>query len=259
MGAYRTADDAEVLEAPTREGLLRLEVAPRHVALALRAVQVAITDEFVTITERLRRRIKRRSERLGGPLVVARDVPREDVGLWLEVEPGTVRRIFGAAPHDLIAADGLSALRALDRLSGRLRQVLGPHGRGARRAWEIGPGLDKVLVVEHDDHIVVYARRLFRDRARRVVEVHADGTVIIPRASRTWPHRATGEDRFRIHERWGVTVTGDLLRFIDRAGNDLGQVAFHWIEPEDRLELARRFGDYIERGRAAAEPVMISS
>lgn len=239
--AFRTSDDAEVLEAPTREGTLRLEVAPRHVALALKAVQVAITDEFVTVTERIRRKVKRYSERLGGPLVVARDVPHDDVGLWLQVAPNAVRRIFGAAPHDLYASDGLGALRSLDRLYGRLRQVLAPHSRGARRAFEVGKGLDKALVVYYEDRLVCFARRLFHGSADRVVEVHADGTVVIP--------GRRSELRFRIAERYHVAVTGDFIRFIDRAGNDLGRIHLPWLFPEDRKELARRFGEEVERDR----------
>jgi hypothetical protein len=207
----------------------------------LRAVQVAITEEFVTITERVRKKVKRYSERLGGNLVVARDVPHYDVGLWLEVEPNAVRRIFGAAPHDLYASDGLGALRSLDKLYGRLRQVLSPHARGVRRAFEVGRGLDKVLVIDFDDRVIVYVRRLFRDAAQRLLEVHADGTIVIPGRH--------GDQKFRIRERYGVTVTGDLIRFIDRAGNDLGHVAIHWVDPEDRQELARRFGEVVERQR----------
>ncbi len=237
--AFRTSDDAEVMEAPTREGVLRLEVAPRHVALALRAVQVAITEEFVTVTEKVRKKVKRYSERLGGTLIVARDVPHYDVGLWLEIAPNAVRRIFGAAPHDLYAVDGLGALRSLDRLYGRLRQALSSHAKGARRAFEVGHGLDKVLVVDFDDHIVVYARRLFRDLARRVLEVHADGTIVIPGRG--------GDQRFQVHERHLITVTGDFVRFIDRAGNDLGRVHLPWLFPEDRRELARHFGEVVER------------
>lgn len=247
MGAFRIAEGAEILEAPTQAGTLRLEVAPRHVVLALRATQVAITEEFVTITDRLRRRVRRRSERLGGALVVARDVPHEDLGLWLEVEPHAMRQIFGTAPHDLIAPDGLSALRALDRLATRLRQVLARHARGARRGFEVGRGLDKVLITDHGDRMVVYARRLFRDQARRVCEVHADGTVLLPRRG--------GDLRFRICERYGVTVTGDFVRFMDPSGTDLGRVALPWIDPEDRLEVARRLGAMVERGAAqVAEP-----
>ena len=239
MGAFRIADGSEILEAQTREGVLRLEVAPRHVALALRALQVAITEEFVTITEQLRNKIRKTSERLCGALVVARDVPHEDLGIWLEVEPNGVRRIFGAEPHDLISDDGLSALRTLDKVSARLRQVLEPHARGARRAFEVGRGLDKVLVLDYGDRMVVYARRLFRPVARRVLELHAGGAVLLPGRH--------GDQRFAIRERFGFTVTGDYIRCIDRQGTDLGRVALPWIDPEDRQELARRFGEMVER------------
>jgi len=237
MGAFRTAEGFEVLEAQTREGVLRLEVAPRYVALALGAVQVAITEEFVTITETLRKKVRRSSERLAGTLVVARDVPHEDLGLWLEVGPDAQRRIFGAEPHDLISDDGLTALRALDRLAARLRQVLAPYAGGARRAFEVGRGLDKVLVLDHGDRLVGYGRRLFRDAARRVVEVHRDGTVLIPGRQ--------GDQKFTLRERFGVTVTGDFIRFIDREGTDLGRINLPWIDPEDRQELARRFGEMV--------------
>lgn len=239
MGAFRVAEGSEILEAQTRVGVLRLEVAPRHIALALRALQVAITEEFVTITEQLRKKIRRTSERLGGALVVARDVPHEDLGLWLEVEPNAVRRIFGAEPHDLISDDGLAALRALDKLAARLRQVLDPWSHGARRAFEVGRGLDKVLVLDYGDRMVVFARRLFRYAARRVLEVHAGGKVLLPGRH--------GDQRFAIDEKYGFTVTGDLVRCIDRQGTDLGRVALPWIDPEDRQELARRFGEMVER------------
>lgn len=240
MGAFRTADGSEVLEAPTRHGPLRLEVAPRHVALALGPVQVAITSEFVTLTERLRNRVRKASERLAGAIVVARDVPHEDLGVWIEVERDAMRRIFGAEPRDLIADDGLAALRALDRLHARLRQVLPAQ---PWRAFEVGRGLDKVLVLDHGDRMVVFARRLFRDAARRVLEVHADGTVVVIGRQ--------GTERFVVRERYGVTVTGDYVRFIDPLGSDLGRVALPWIEPEDRLELARRFGAMVERANVS--------
>lgn len=248
MGAFRTAADGEVIEAPTQDGLLRLEVAPRHVTLAIRGVQIAITGEFVTVTQKLRNRIKRSSERLTGALVVARDVPHEDVGLWMEIAPGSMRRIFGVAPHDLIADDGLAALRALDRLAGRLRQVLQPYSNGARRAYEVGRGLDKVLLIDHVDRLSIHARRLFADHARRVATVHADGVIELPRRN----------GKFAVLDRYGVTVTGDLIRFLDPAGTDLGKVPLHWIAPEDRQEVARRIGEVVERGQrvdlAADEP-----
>lgn len=255
MGAFRTADGFEVLEAPVRDGRLRLEVAPRHVALS-RTVkdalwQLTITEEFVSLTHKTKSNVKRTSERLAGALEVARDVPHEDLGVWLEVGPSHMRRIFGAEPHDLIAEDGLAALRALDRLAQRLRQALTPYARGVWRAFEVGRGLDKVLVLDHGDRMVVYARRLFRDSARRVVELHADGTVLVPGRH--------GDATFKVGERYGVTVTGDFIRFIDRLGTDLGRVALPWIDPEDRLELARRFGEMVERGLPESPGLTVGS
>jgi len=235
MGAFRTADGAEVLEAPTREGVLRLEIAPRYTSLTAGATQVVVSDGFVTVTDTGKKKPRRASWRLGGGLIVARAIPREDLGIWLELSPGTMRRIFGVAPRDLYTDDGLDALRALDRLSAQLRQTLG----STRRAFEIGGGLDKVLVTDDGDTLVVHARRLFSDVAKNVLAVGADGTITIP--------RRRGDLRFRLHERFGVTVTGDLIRFIDREGTDLWQVALHWIFPEDREELARKLGDMIER------------
>ena len=241
MGAFRTADGSETLEAPTADGTLKLEVAPRHVTLDLAPRRLVITDEFLTITETHGKKVKRWSERVGGALVVARDVPCEDIGLWMELEPNALRRVFGAPPRDLISEDGLVALRALDRLTRRLRLALAPHAHGVRRGFEMGRGLDKVLVADHGEHLVVYARRLFGGVARRVLEVHTDGTIVLPGRA--------GDRKVTIRDKWGVTVHGDLVRFMQPDGTDLGQVALHWIDQEDREELARRIGEMVERNR----------
>lgn len=250
MVAFRDADGAEQLEAPTRLGRLRLDVAPRHVGLAVGPLAVTITDEFVTLEEQARRRPRRRSLRRTGPLVVARDVPHEDLGLWMVVGTagggGAMRRVFGVAPAELFAEDGLTALRALDRLSARLRQALSRPGDRARRAYEFGRGVDKVLVVDEGDALVVYARRLFGDVARRVGEVWADGTVVLP--------GRRDDRRVKVHHRFGFAVTGDHVRFLSPDGDDLGRLSLPWITSEDRLELARRFGEFIDGGRALDEP-----
>jgi hypothetical protein len=245
MGAFRTVDGAERLEAPIRDGTLHLEVAPRHVALSTRTHRVVVTDEYVAITDSSRKRVRQQVLRISGVLIAARDVPREDLGLWLELAPGEMRRIFGVAPRDLIADGGLDALRALDRLTARLRQALQPHARGIHRAHEIGRGHDKVLLADDEESLVLYARHLFGDRARRVCTVTADGTITLV--------RRRGDLRFQLHERFGVTVTGDQVRFIDPEGTDLGKVVLHWIFPEDRGEIARRLGDMIERQVSPSE------
>jgi len=276
--AYRD-DAADVCEAPTAEGTLRVEFAPRHVRLAVASRSIEISDAFATIIEHHRKRAakdKRTSIRIAGRVLVARDVPREGVGVWIEVEAegprAGMRRIFGVEPVNLLEPAGLTALAALDRLAQRLRLALAHLALDVRRAFEIGSpaagGLDKVLVVDHGDRWVVYARRLFRDRARFVMAIHDDGRIIVRDArstgaasgsSNAGPPRSegaapatekvppTGTREITVRSRYGITVVGDYIRFADPQGADLARVAIPWIGPEERLELARRIGQLIDR------------
>ena len=121
--AYRD-DTGDALEAPTAQGTLRVEVAPKQTKLAVGDRTLLISRRFATLVEHHKKtpaRDKRTSMELTGRLVIARDVPREDLGVWLEVEPGTpragMRRIFGVEPLSLLAPQGLEALAALDRLA----------------------------------------------------------------------------------------------------------------------------------------------
>lgn len=249
--AYR--DDAgDALEAPTADGVLRVELAPRAVKLAIGQRSLHLTDRVATIIEHHRRhpgRDRRTSLALAGRLVVARDVPHEDLGIWLEVDPASdgrsgMRRIFGVEPVNLLEPAGLGALAALDRLAHQLRLALAELAGDIRRAIEIGRGLDKVLVADHGDRIEVYARRLFRDRARCAMAIHEDGRIVIPE----------GKQRREIvvRSRFGVTVWGDNIRFADPDGTDLAKVSIPWIAPEDRRELARRIGQLVDHEQAGA-------
>jgi hypothetical protein len=236
---YRADAGAEVLEAPVRQGLLRLEVAPRHATLVVGDQHVVVAEEFVTLTELQRKKPRKRSLRLGEQrLVMARSVPLEELGLWYERSPGIVRRIFGIQPLELVDDAALRAWRALDLLAARLREILRRHADGVVRAIELGSGADRVLGLDFGNRQVFYQRPLFREDPRRSLEVHADGTVLVPRR---------GKDlRISCTSRFGITVKGDYLRFADPTGLDLAQVAFPWITPEDRHELARRLGDLIQ-------------
>lgn len=275
--AYRD-DAADVCEAPTAEGTLRVELAPRHVRLAVANRSIEISDAFVTIIEHHRKHAakdKRTSLRITGRVIVARDVPRDDIGVWVEVERegprAGIRRIFGVEPVNLLEPGGLTALGALDRLAQRLRHALAHLALDVRRAFEIGSpaagGLDKVLVVDHGDRWVVYARRLFRDRARFVMAIHDDGRILVrdgrgpgplpgsPAAGPTPgddPPPPAGEPiagtrEITVRSRHGITVVGDFVRFADPQGVDLARVSIPWISPEDRLELARRIGQLVDR------------
>lgn len=247
--AYR--DDAgDVCEAPTSEGVLRADLAPRHLRLAVASRSLEVSDAFVTAALHHRRRPardRRASLRIAGRLIVARGVPREGIGIWVEVSPegrAGFRRVFGVEPVSLLEPDGLTALGALDRLAQRVRHELDDRAPDVVRAVELGSpasgGLDMVLVLEHADHCAVYARRLFRDRARLVIRAHADGRIELPEA-------APGGHAVVVRSRHGVTIVGDHVRFTDPHGADLAKVSIPWITFEDRVELARRIGQRIDR------------
>jgi len=252
--AYRE-EHGDVCEAPTADGVLRAEFAPRHLRLAIASRSLDITDRFAIVVDHHRKqpaKDKRVSFRVAGRLIVARDVPREGLGIWIEIEPegprAGIRRIFGVEPTSLLEPAGLSSLAALDHLAQRVHRELGHLAPDVRRAFEIGSpaaaGLDKVLVVDHVDRYVVHARRLFRDRARFAMAIHGDGRIVIPEG------RGAAVREITVRSRHGVTVVGDYVRFADPHGADLAMVAIPWIAPEDRDELARRIGQLIDRAPA---------
>jgi hypothetical protein len=234
--AYRDESD-DVLEAPTAEGTLRLEVAPRAIKVTVGSRTLHVVENVATVIEEKRRGKPRRESIKIEHLVIARDVPHEDLGVWVEL-PGGWRRIFGVEPVSLLEPPGLSALAALDRLAHKLRAAVAEHAGDIRRAIEIGRGLDKVLLADHGDRYIVYARRLFRDRARYAMTIREDGRIEL----------ATGKKpiEIEVRSRFGVTVHGDYIRFSQPDGKDLARFSIPWISPEDRLELARRIGQLVD-------------
>lgn len=237
--AYRGDDGGQTLDAPTGEGDVRATFAANHIELAVAGRTLHIQDKTLTLVDAKQRRI---SLELAGNLVVARDVPREDIGIWLELPSPTGggsawRRVFGVEPVSLFDPKGLAALKRLDALAQRLRAALAHLAGDVTRAIEIGRGLDKVLLADHGDRYVIYARRLFRDRARFALAIYRDGRVVVP----------DGKElrQFRVTSRFGITVRGDYVRFADPQGTDLGRVAIPWIAAEDRDEIARRLGQLV--------------
>jgi hypothetical protein len=257
--AYRGDDGGDALEAPTAEGILQIILGPNRVDLSIAQRSLHIAERMATLVEHKKQKSERRgSVKIAGNLVVARGFPREDVGIWIErhLDPQrgrrgeeehapdphpSMQRIFGVEPVNLLERDGLGALGRLDLLAQRLRAHLADLAGGIRRAVEIGSGhaLDKVLLADHGDHYVFYARRLFRDRARFAMAVHDDGRIVVPDGKR---HR-----EIRVTSRFGITVRGDYVRFADRHGTDLAKVSLPWIGPEDRDEVARRIGQFVDR------------
>jgi hypothetical protein len=236
--AYRGDDGGHVVEAPTAGGPLRLELGPRRITLTAGGRTVQIADQFVTIIQHnpSGEAKKQESMRIEGRVLVARDVPHEDLGVWVEMadrNPG-MRRVFGVEPVSLLEQHGLAALHKLDMLGTRLRTALAEYSGDVRRASELGRGLDKVLLVDHGDHHAVYARKLFRDRARLALSIYDNGRMVI-----------IDGPEVVMSSRFGITVSGDYIRFIDRHGTDLARLSIPWITREDREELARRISQLV--------------
>ncbi len=248
--AYRD-ESVDVLEAPTSEGMLRVELGARATKLSVANRTLHIVDNIATIIEHKKPprrgtpgKDKRTSIAITGRLTTARDVLHEDLGVWLEL-PGGMRRIFGVEPVSLLEPEGLPALASLDRLAHRLRAAIGELAGDIRRAVEIGRGLDKVLLADHGDRYVVYTRALFRDRARFAMTIYEDGRIVL----------ADGKPKNReiiVRSRFLVTAVDDYVRFADTDGSVLASVAIPWITWHDRDELARRIGQLVDR--EPAEP-----
>ena len=249
MSPYREASATETVEVSTRDGMLRLEVAPRHTVVRLgEHIRLSVAEQFATIAglSRHNRRKKRSLELDGARLLVARAVPTQDVGLWYLPEPSTATRLFGCRPLDLLNDEGLEALRSLDRLAGRLADELAPYGDGVDRAMEIGRGADRVLIADHGDRLVFYVRRLFRESPQRAFEVHTDGTILLATKGR---FRGIRDQKIECKSRFGVTSIGDYVRFADRTGEDLGSVAIPWVTSEERKEIVEIIGRRIDPER----------
>jgi hypothetical protein len=86
--------------------------------------------------------------------------------------------------------------------------------------------------------MIVFARPLFRERPRRVLEVGRDGSLVVP--------GRRGDRSARFESRAQVIVSGDRIRFTGGDGRDLVSLWLPWIALEDRHELVRRFGELVD-------------
>lgn len=244
VGPYREAHGCEVVEAPTRQGVARLQLGPTTAIIDVgEHHRLSVSRADVTIAALDRRKPKQRSFPLqNAHLILARANPTEDIGLWYEGKPGMVQRLFGLQPLQLLDAAALTAWRALDQLASRLSGALTHHRGDVIRAWEFGRGQDRVLMTDTGSCYTIYVRRLFRERPRRALEVHTSGKLVFVQRH--------GEREAACHSRFGVTVLGDRVRFAAPDGTDIGSIWLPWIAPEDRDELARIFGQRIDHSDA---------
>jgi len=240
---YRRDVGCQVVDAPTRRGGLRLEIAPKHVQLDIDGVlNLTVHDQFLTwidLTPAKRRRFslrrrqpKKRSVRLEDRhLLVARSHLTEELSLWLEERAGIFRRIVGMEPVILLDAEALSAWRALDRLARALSERLEPYAGQVQKVTEFGRGQHRVLLIDYAEHVDICARPVFRERQRPVFRVFNDGLVR--------NLKGKGQEG-RCVSRYSVTVGGDSIRFDQVDGERAAELHLPWVSTEDRAEIAQR-------------------
>jgi hypothetical protein len=229
-GPYRDASARAVKRAAGRDGEVVLELEPEHAILSLGGrLRLVVAGRYLSLS-RPGRRSRRELALDRVRLYVTRSVPTRDLALWCEVRAGVVERLVGIRPRPLLDEGGLAAMRELDQLAGELAAALAGHGHGAESAIELGRGQHRVLVVEHAERLVVYARPIFRERPRRVFEVCRDGSLVVVGRGR--------DRRARFASHFAVTASGDRIRFADQAGHEVASLYLPWIAPEDRAELA---------------------
>lgn len=231
-GPYRGVSERDVVTAPTRDGDARLEIDPDTIRLSLGdRWRATITRRFVALERPdhgRRGSLKLENERV----VAARAHPAGGAGLWCEEPFPGMRRLAGLRPVQILDTASLEAARTLERLSARLRAALRAHAPALRDATEYGRGYHRVLLVEEERRLQLFARPLFRKSPRLALETRPGGETVT--------YRRTGRERRAHCGAREVVVGGDLLRFVDARGEDCAHLALPWISPADREELARR-------------------
>jgi hypothetical protein len=230
---YRSAVSETKLEARTERGTAVLHVAPKHTRLEIGSETWTVANDHITQVIQGKRRAKKKSILLrGSRLFVARAWPTNEMGLWVEVQ-----RLLGLPPCIGMTEEIMATWGDLDRLSLGLQEALSSYADGAR-AVEIGNGQHRVLALEYDDRMVLYARPVFREKPRRVIELNKDGSLVLPVRKK--------DDRI-IPMKLGVKViaSGDRVYFCHPDGEHAAGVFLPWIGPAERKELTRRFQELV--------------
>lgn len=234
---YRSVVSQTRLDAESAFGRVSLLVAPKDTRLVIGAEVWSFADDHLSIISPGRRRTKKKSLLLrGAHLYVARAWPTNECSLWIERKPGLVERLVGLPPVPGISQETYAQWQKLEQLAKELQLALQEHAAGAR-SLELGQGQHRVLALAYSDRIVLFARPLFRERPRRLVELHRDNKIVLARRK---------NDRIISMEK-GVEViaTGDRIQFCHPDGEIAASVYLPWIGAEARAELTRRFHNLV--------------
>jgi hypothetical protein len=236
LAPYRECAAPSRHQAASRDGQVALEIGPRHLRLELGPrFRLTVAGSAATWVRQRSGGDHRRELPLGqtARLWATRSFPTRDLALWYECRPGQVERLGGVRAVAPFEADVLAAWRGLDRLADELGSALLANGGNA---VELGRGHHRVLLAEQPGRLLAYARPLFRERPRHVLEVGSDGSLVVPGRAR--PARFASRDQ--------VAASGDRVCFTTSDGRTLVSLWLPWIAVEDRRELARRFAEHVD-------------
>ncbi|MBT8492493.1 MAG: hypothetical protein KJO07_05500 [Deltaproteobacteria bacterium] len=250
---YRHVTQVESYQARVREGLLRLEIAPRHVLLEIEGkLSLSIHEQFLTWIAHPPERVgwrkwiprkkdpkpKKRSVRLDeGRLLIASSHLTDVLSIWFEEKEGVYRCLLRIEPVILLDAAALQAWKALEELGKRLSAATSKYARDALVATEYGKGAHTALVVDYKHHSQVIARPVFRERHIPVFEVHGSGKVK--------NLKGKGQEGLCV-SRYSVTLSGDRIRFDQVDGSRAAELHLPWVSPEDRKHIRVRFQDTVD-------------
>jgi len=233
VSPYRATVSQSELEAETGVGPVTLALGPKSTRLTVGPQVWTIADNHLVVATQGKRKAKKRSIRLGeASLYVARAWPTNEVSLWIERKPGVVQRMLGLPPMPGMNENAVKAWRDLERLATKLQDALIEYGAGAR-AFELGNGQHRVFALRYPNKLIVYARKVFREKPRRIIELREDGSLALP-----------GRQRDRVipmDKGMEVIASGDRISFCHPDGEHVAGVFLPWIGDADRVELTRRF------------------
>ncbi len=212
---------------------MRLVIEPRFIKIELGTQVWSIGNDEISVISVGKRRTKKKSMLLGGShLYMAKAWPTGEISLWIERKPFGAQRLLGLRPVVGMDQAAIAGWAKLERLAAQLKRALSPYMAGAS-AFEMGRGGHRVFGLQYPEKVVVFARPIFREYPRRILEVSSEGTLVLPK-------RKSEDLRIDMHAGMEVIASGDRICFCRPDGQQTARLFLPWISSPDRVELTRR-------------------
>lgn len=241
MNPYRKVVAERTISAISGEGEVILHVGPNLSRLRLGTRMWTIGDTHLSIAKTSLGRVRTRSFKIEGRLLVSRAWPTRESALWLEGPTDKkggviVERLIGLPPVAGMEEESIEHWRSLESLTGLLASSLGAKGRGAK-AIEFGRGQHRVLLIEGEEGASVFARPVFRERPRLVATLSEEGVLRLYRGKK-------GPCQYELDRGLQAVAIGDQIRFCHSDGKEVCALFLPWVGRAEREELTRRLQDF---------------